>query len=195
MFLCICNNDLQNYKKVKWYFLLLDLFLYVYIYIKYDFKIMRILYIERKQFKMYGMYTSKYMLSIRSSKEVVVVVQPLSCVRLFMTPWIAVCQVSLSLPVSQSLLKLMSIELVMPSNHLILCHPHSTPPCPQSFPASGFFSSELALPIRYSKYWSFSSASVLPINIQGWFSLGLTGLMSLLSKGFSRIFSTTILKH
>ena len=52
MFLCICNNDLQNYKEVKWYFLLLDLFLYVYIYIymyiKYEFKVMRILYIEKK---------------------------------------------------------------------------------------------------------------------------------------------------
>ena len=194
MFLCICNNDLQNYKKVKWYFLLLDLFLYVYIYIKYDFKIMRILYIERKQFKMYGMYTSKYMLSIRSSKEVVVVVQPLSCVRLFMTPWIAVCQVSLSLPVSQSLLKLMSIELVMPSNHFVLCHPLLLPL--QAFPASGFFPMSRLFASGGQSIGASASASVLPMTIQSWFPLGLTGLISLQSKGLSTVFpNTTVRKH
>ena len=66
------------------------------------------------------------------------VVQSLSCVRLFVTPWTAACQASLSFTISQSLLKHMCIESVMPSNHLILCH---TPPssCPQSFPASGSF--------------------------------------------------------
>ena len=125
---------------------------------------MRILYIERKQFKMYGMYTSKYMLSIRSSKEVVVVVQPLSCVRLFMTPWIAVCQVSLSLPVSQSLLKLMSIELVMPSNHFVLCHPLLLPL--QAFPASGFFPMSRLFASGGQSIGASASASVLPMTIQ-----------------------------
>ena len=64
-------------------------------------------------------------------------VQLLSCVQLFATPWTAVCLASLSINKSQNLLKLMSIESVMPSNHLILCHPFSS--CPQSFPASGSF--------------------------------------------------------
>ena len=67
--------------------------------------------------------------------------------------------------------------------------------CPQSFPTS-VFSSELALWIRWSKYWSFSFSIVLPMNIQGWFPLGFTGLISLQSKGLSRAFSsTTIRKH
>ena len=121
---------------------------------------MRILYIERKQFKMYGMYISEYMLSIRSSKEVVVV-QSLSCFRLFVTPWIAVCQVSLSLLVYQSLLKLMSIELVMPSNHFVLCHPLLL--LPSSFPSIRVFSNESAFCIRWPKYWSVSF-SISPSN-------------------------------
>ena len=66
---------------------------------------------------------------------IVVVVQLLSHVQLFATPWTAACQASLSSSISQSFLKLMSIESVMPSNHLILCHPFSS--CLQSFPASG----------------------------------------------------------
>ena len=65
-----------------------------------------------------------------------------SCVRLFMTPWTEACQASLSFTISQSLLTLMSIESVMPSNHLILCCPFSS--CLQSFPASGFFPSWLS---------------------------------------------------
>ena len=76
------------------------------------------------------------------------------------------------------------------------CHPtisSSVSPvssCPQSFPATGFFSSESALCIRWPKYWRLASASVLPMNIQGWFPLGLTGLI-LLSKELSRAFSST----
>ena len=70
-----------------------------------------------------------------------------------MTPWIAVHQASLAFTVSQSLLKLMSIELVMPSNHLILCHPLLLP---SIFPSIRVFSSELALHISWPKYWSFS---------------------------------------
>ena len=90
---------------------------------------------------------------------------------------------------SQSLLKLMSIESVMPSNHLILCCPLFL--LPSIFSSIRVFSTESALHIRWPKYWSFSStgASVLPMNIQGWFSLGLTGFIPLLSKGLSRIFS------
>ena len=71
-----------------------------------------------------------------------------------MTPWTAACLTSLSITNSQSLLKLMSIELVMPSNHLILCHPLLLQP--SIFPRIRVFSNESALRIRWSKYWSFS---------------------------------------
>ena len=81
-------------------------------------------------------------------------VQSLNCVQLFVTPWTAACQASLSITNSRSLLKLMSIELVMPSNHLILCHPLLLPP--SIFPSIGLFSNESALCIRWPKYWSFS---------------------------------------
>ena len=87
---------------------------------------------------------------------------------------------------SQSLLKLMSVESVMPSNHLILCRPLLTP---SIFPSISIFPNESVLHIRWPKYWNFTSASVLPINIQDWFPLGWTGLMSLQSKGLSRVFS------
>ena len=88
-------------------------------------------------------------------------VQSLSCVRLFATPWTAACQASLSITNSQSLLKLMSIELVMPSNHLILCHPLLLPP--SIFPSIRVFSNESVLCIRWPKYWSFSS-NISPSN-------------------------------
>ena len=105
-------------------------------------------------------------------------IQSLSHVQLFETPWTALCQASLSFTIFQSLLKLKSIESVMPSNHLILC-------CPllllSIFPKISIFSNELALRIRRPKLqlWSFiigasASASVIPMNIQGWFPLGLT---------------------
>ena len=100
-------------------------------------------------------------------------------------------QVSLSFITSWSLLKLMSIELVMPSNHLILYHPFSS--CTQSFPASGSF------PV--SKFFasggqSTGAFSIGPVNIQGQLPLGLTGLISLQSRGLSRVFSnTTVQKH
>ena len=81
-------------------------------------------------------------------------VQSLSCVQPFVTPWTAACQASLSITNSQSLLKLMSIELVMPSNHLILCHPLLL--LPSIFPSTRVFSSESVLHIRWPKYWSFS---------------------------------------
>ena len=81
-------------------------------------------------------------------------VQSLSCVRLFATPWTAAHQASLSITNYQSLLKLMSIESVMPSNRLILCYPLLLPP--SIFPSIRVFSNESALPIRWPKYWSFS---------------------------------------
>ena len=81
-------------------------------------------------------------------------VQSLSCVRLFATPWTAAHQASLSITNSRSLLKLMSIELVMPSNHLILCCPLLL--LPSILPSIRVFSSESALHIRWPKYWSFS---------------------------------------
>ena len=81
-------------------------------------------------------------------------VQSLSGVQLFVTPWTAASQASLSFRVSWSLLKLMSIELMMPSNHLILCH--LLPLLPSIFPSIRVFSDEAVLPIRWPKYWSFS---------------------------------------
>ena len=87
-------------------------------------------------------------------KHLVSSVQSLSCVRLFMTPWTAARQASLSITNIRSLLKLMSIELVMPSNHLILCHPLLF--LPSTFPSIRVFSNESALCIRWPKYWSFS---------------------------------------
>ena len=99
-------------------------------------------------------------------------VQSLSCVQLFATPRTGARQASLSITNSGSLLKLMSIESVMPSNHLIF-----NPPLlllPSVFPSISIFSSESALCIRWPKYWSFTFTLVLPMNIQGWFPLGLT---------------------
>ena len=103
-------------------------------------------------------------------------VQSFSRVWLFETPWIAACQASLSITNSWSLLKLMPIESVMPSNHLILCCPLLHPlsfPISGSFPVSQFFAS------GGQSNGASASASVLPMNIQGWFPLGLTGLISL----------------
>ena len=95
---------------------------------------------------------------------------------------------------SWSLLKLMSFESVIPSNHLILCHPLLLPP--SIFPSIRVFSNESLLPIRWPKYWNFSFSIVLPMNIQDGFPLGWTGWISLLSKGLSRVFSnTTVQKH
>ena len=113
--------------------------------------------------------------------KTIVLVQSLYHVWLFAVPWTAACQASLSFTMSWYLLKLKSIESVMPSNHLI---PFSS--CLQSFPASGSF--------PMSQLFSSgigASALVLPMNIQGWFPLGLTGLISLQSKRLSRVFSNT----
>ena len=108
------------------------------------------------------------------------------------TPWSATHLASLSFTISQSLLKLTSIESNVPFNHLILCHPLLSGP--QSFTASGSFTIS----------WFFASsgqsigvsALVFPMNIQGWFLLRLTALFFLQSKGLSRVFSnTTVQKH
>ena len=88
-------------------------------------------------------------------------VRLLSCVQLFLTPWTAAHQASLSVTNSWSLLKLMSIELVMPSNHLILCHPLLL--LPSIFPSIRVFTNESVLCIRWPKYWSFSF-SISPSN-------------------------------
>ena len=85
-----------------------------------------------------------------------------SYVRLFMTPWTAACQASLSITNSQSLLKLMSIESVIPSKHLILCHPLLL--LPSIFPSNRVFSNESVLCIRWPKHWSFS-ISISPSNV------------------------------
>ena len=89
------------------------------------------------------------------------VVQLLSHVQLFATPWTAACQASLSFTISWNLLKLMSIESVIPSDHLILCHPLLL--LPSIFPSTRVFSKESALRIRWPKYWSFSS-NISPSN-------------------------------
>ena len=101
-------------------------------------------------------------------------------------------------PNSRSLLKLMSIMSVMPSNHLILCRPLSS--CPQSFPASGSFQMSQFFASGGQSIGGSSLASVLVMNIQNWFPLGWTGIhpkwISLQSKGLSRVFSNTIVqKH
>ena len=109
----------------------------------------------------------------------------LSCVWLFVTPWIAARQASLSITNSRSLLKLMSVELVMPSNHLILCRPLL--PRLQSFPASGSFPMSQFFASDGQSIGVSASASVLPMNIQDWFPLGWTGWVFLLSKGLKSL--------
>ena len=122
-------------------------------------------------------------------KSLVSSVQFLSRVCLYVTPWITACQAFLSITNSWSLLRLISIESVMPSNLLSLCHPLLLPPSICS--SIRVFSNESFLCIRWPKYWSFS---ISPSNeYSDWFSLGLTGLISLQSKG---LFSNTVVqKH
>ena len=121
-------------------------------------------------------------------------VQSLSPVRLFATPWIVARQASLSITISRSSLRLTSIESVMPSSHLILCCPLLL--LPQSLPASGSF------PMSQLFAWGCQStgvsalASFLPKNTQGWSPSEWTGWISLQSKGLSRLFSNaTVQKH
>ena len=121
-------------------------------------------------------------------------VQSLSHVWLFATPWTAAHQASLSIANSQSLLKLMLIESVMPSNHLTLCVLFAS--CLPSFPASGSFQMSQFFTSGGQSIGVSASASVLPMNIQDWFPLGWTGWISLQSTGLSRVLSnTTVQKH
>ena len=121
-------------------------------------------------------------------------VQSLSRVRLFATPWIAARQASLSITNSWSSLRLMSIESVMPSSHLILCHPlFLLRPIP---PSIRVFSNESTLRMRWPQYGLSALASFLPKKSQGLSPLEWTGWISLQSKGISRVFSnTTVQKH
>ena len=120
-------------------------------------------------------------------------VQSLSCVQLFVTPWITARQDSLFITNSQSSHKLMSIKSVMPSSHLILCHPLFL--LPSIFPSIKVFSSESVLCIRCPKYWSFSF-SISPSNEHPGHPLEWTDWISLQSTGLSRVFSNTIVqKH
>ena len=124
-----------------------------------------------------------------------VIVQSLCSVWLFATPWITACQASLSLTISLSLLKLMSIESVMLSNHPILCHPVLL--LPLIFPRIRVFSNESVLCIRWPEYWSFTFSTSPSNEYSGMISyLALTGLISLLFKGLSTVLSnTTVQKH
>ena len=111
-----------------------------------------------------------------------------SCVQLFAAPWTAAFQFFLSFTVSWSSHKLMSVELLMPSKHLILCQPLLL--LPSILPTARVFSNESALCVRWSKKCfievkCFTSALVLSMNIHDWFPLGLTGLISLQSTGLS----------
>ena len=115
-------------------------------------------------------------------------VQSHSRVRLFATPWIAAYQASLSITNSRILSKLMSIESVMPSNHLILCHPLLLLPSPQSFQTSGSFQMSQFFTSGGQRIGVSASTSVLPMNTQGWFTLAWTGWISLQSKALSRVF-------
>ena len=108
------------------------------------------------------------------------------------TPWTAAYQASLPITSPQSPPKHMSIESVMPSNHLILCRPVLLP---SVFCIIRVFSNESALPIRWPTYWSFSF-NISPSNeYSGLISFRMTGWISLQSKGLSRVFSNTVQKH
>ena len=133
-------------------------------------------------------------LSLLLEHSGIVVIQSLSHVQLYETPWTTASQSSLSFTISRRLLKLMSIESVKASNHLILCHPLLL--LPSIFPRIRDFSNELAVCISLPKYGTPTSVSVFPKKIQDWFPLGLTGLISLQFMRFSRVFSNiTVQKY
>ena len=127
--------------------------------------------------KMWNVYTMEYS------------VQLFSHVQLFATLWTAACQASLSINNSRSSFKLMSIDSVMPSNHLILCHPILL--LPSIFSSIMVFSNESALRIRWPKYWSFSFSISLSNELPGLICFRMDWWISLQSKGLSRVFSNT----
>ena len=120
---------------------------------------------------------------------VVIIVQLISCVRFFVTAWTVAHQASLSFTTSRSLRKFMSIESMMPSNHFVLCCPFLI--LPSILPRTRVFSDELTFHLGSHKYWGFSFRSVLPMNIQSWFPLGLTSVISFQSTGLSQVSSST----
>ena len=121
-------------------------------------------------------------------------VQSLSHVQLFATPWTAACQASLSITRSRRLLKFMPIESVMPSKHLILCHPLLLPT--SIFPSIRVFSMSQLFASGDQSIGVSASTSVPPMDTQDWSPLGWTGWISLQSKRLSRVFSnTTVQKH
>ena len=130
-----------------------------------------------------------YIICISYAYKVLVSVQSLSA-----TPWIAARQASLSITISRSSLKLTSTESVMPSSHLILCHPLLL--LPLIPPSIRVFSNESTLRTRWPKYWSFSFSISPSKEHPGLISWEWTGWISLQSKGLSRVFSnTTVQKH
>ena len=133
-----------------------------------------------------------YYFKEKKKRRKVAVVQSLSCDRLFVTPWTAAGQVSLTFTISWNLLKLMSIELMMPSNHLILCHTFLF--WPSIFPRNRVFSNESALRIRWPKYWSFT---INPSNeYSGFISFRIDWFDLFAAQGTSlESSSTTIQKH
>ena len=132
----------------------------------------------------HGMRT-RYEYSTAENMKPFVVVQSLSCIWLFVTPWTAARQASLSFTISWRMLKLTSFELMMLSNHRILCHLFFS--CLQSFPASGSFPVNWLFASSGQSVGASTSTLVLPVNIQSWFPLGLTSLISLLSKELSML--------
>ena len=132
------------------------------------------------QVAQWGQKKKKVFLNIFSS------VQSFCCVRLFATPWTATRQASLSITNSHSWPKFMSIESVMPSNHLLLCHLLLRP---SIFPASGSFQMSQFFTSGSQSIGVSASASVLPMNTQDWSPLGWTGWISLQSKGLPKVFS------
>ena len=116
-----------------------------------------------------------------------------SVVSYSVTSWTTACQASLSITNSRRLSKLTSFESVMPSSHLILCRPLLL--LPSIYPSIRVFSNESVLHIKWPKYWSFSFRILLPMNIQDWLPLGLTGLISLQFNGLLRVFSNTTVQN
>ena len=126
------------------------------------------------------------------SDEIVVIIQSLSHVWVLVTPWTAACQDSLSFTISWNLLGFMSLELMMPSNHLILCCPllllHSI------FPSIRVFSNDSALRIMWPKYWSFLFSNSPSNEYSGLIFFRIDGSIFMLSMGLSRVFSSTTIR-
>jgi len=156
--------------------------------------------VSKTQMKAFVSMVSPYKSTMKLEKTVTSIyfwiqfssVQSLSRGQLFANPWSAARQAFLSVTNSQSLLKLTSIESVMPFNHLILCRPPFSS-CLQFFPASGTFPRSQFFASDGQSIGVPASASVLPVNIQDWFPLGWTGWISLLSKRLSTVFFNTTL--